>query len=67
MTAAQFEQLDETEATEVLRWRFERLVRAGYDLEQSAVLAAHVEIDLHVAIALVDRGCPGETALRILI
>jgi hypothetical protein len=66
MTAAQFEDLDETEATEVLRWRFERL-RAGYDLELSAVLAAHVEIDLHTAITLFDRGCPGDTALRILI
>ena len=67
MTAAQFEQLEEHEATEVLRWRFEVLVRSGYDLEQSAVLAAHVEIDLHDAVQLVDRGCDGETALRILI
>jgi len=67
MTAAQFEQLEEHEATEVLRWRFEVLVRAGYDMEQSAVLAAHVEIDLHDAVQLVDRGCDGETALRILL
>jgi hypothetical protein len=67
MTAAQFEQLGEHEATEVLRWRFEVLVRAGYDMEQSAVLAAHVEIDLHDAVQLVDRGCDGETALRILL
>ncbi len=67
MTAAQFEQLEEHEATEVLRWRFEVLVRAGYDMEQSAVLAAHVEIDLHDAVQLIDRGCDGETAIRILL
>ena len=67
MTAAQFEQLEEHEATEVLRWRFELLVRAGYDMEQSAVLAAHVEIDLHDAVQLIDRGCDGETAIRILL
>jgi hypothetical protein len=67
MTAAQFEQLEETEAAEILRWRFEVLVRAGYDMEQSAVLAAHVEVDLHDAVDLIDRGCPGDTALRILM
>ena len=67
MTAAQFEQLEEHEATEVLRWRFEVLVRAGYDMEQAAVLAAHVEIDLHDAVQLIDRGCDGETAVKILL
>jgi hypothetical protein len=67
MTAAQFEQLEDHEATEVLRWRFEVLVRSGYDMEQAAVLAAHVEVDVHDAIRLIERGCDGETALRILI
>lgn len=67
MTASQFEQLEEHEATEVLRWRFEVLVRAGYDMEQSAVLAAHVEVELHDAVQLIDRGCDGDTALRILL
>jgi hypothetical protein len=67
MTAAQFEKLDEHEATEVLRWRFEVLVRSGYDLEQSAVLAAHVEVGLHDAVQLIERGCDGETAVRILL
>ena len=36
-------------------------------MEQSAVLAAHVEIDLHDAVQLIDRGCDGETAIRILL
>jgi hypothetical protein len=67
MTAAQFEQLEEETAVEVLRWRFDVLMRAGFDLEQAATLAANVEIDLHLAADLVTRGCPPDTALRILL
>jgi hypothetical protein len=50
-----------------LRWRFEELVRSGYDIGSALVLASHVEIDLHDASALTRRGCPPETALRILL
>lgn len=67
MTAAQFEAIDETEAEMILRWRFDELVRSGYDIGSALLLASHVEIDLHDASALVRRGCPSETALRILI
>lgn len=67
MTAAQFEAIDETEAEMILRWRFDELVRAGYDIGSALLLASHVEIDLHDASALMRRGCPSETALRILI
>jgi hypothetical protein len=67
MTAAQFELLAEPDAVEVLRWRFDVLLRAGFDVEQAAVLAANVEIDLHAAEDLLRRGCPSDTALRILI
>jgi hypothetical protein len=67
MTAAQFEQLDETEAVGVLRWRFDVLLRAGFDFEQAATVAAHVDVDLHRAVELIDRGCPTETAIRILV
>ncbi len=67
MTAAQFEQLEEREAAELLRWRFEVLVRAGYDMEQAAVIAAHIEIDVRAAVDLITRGCDGDTALRILL
>lgn len=67
MTAAQFEQLDETEAVEVLRWRFDVLLRVGFGLEQAAVLAANVEVDLHAAEDLLRRGCPAATAMRILL
>ena len=46
MTAAQFELIDETEAEAILRWRFEELVRSGYDIGSALVLASHVEVDL---------------------
>jgi hypothetical protein len=67
MTAAQFEAIDETEAEIILRWRFDELVRAGYDVGTALLLASHVEIDLHDATGLVRRGCPADTAVRILL
>jgi hypothetical protein len=67
MTAAQFEQLEEEAAVEVLRWRFDVLMRAGFEMEQAAALAANVEIDLHQAAELLARGCPPDTAIRILL
>lgn len=67
MTAAQFELMDETEAEAILRWRFDELMRAGYDIGAALMLASHVEVDLHQAAALVRGGCPSEIALRILL
>ena len=67
MTAAQFETIDETEAEMILRWRFDELVRAGYDIGSALLLASHVEVDLHDASSLLRRGCPSETALEILL
>ena len=55
MTAAQFELIDETEAEAILRWRFEELVRSGYDIGSALVLASHVEIDLHDASSLTHK------------
>lgn len=52
---------------EVLRWRFERLVEVGYDSATASSIAKHVEIDLHLAVRLVEEGCPPRTALRILV
>ena len=63
MTAAQFEAIDETEVEMILRWRFDELVRAGYDVGTALMLASHVEI----ATELVGRGCPADTAVRILL
>ncbi len=51
----------------VLAWRFEQLLAAGYEGRSAARLARDRAIDLHVAVALLERGCPVETALRILL
>jgi hypothetical protein len=67
VTAAQFEQLDAPQAEEVLRLRFEVLVAGGYDPGSALLLASHVEVGVEPAIALVERGCPPETALRIIL
>lgn len=55
------------DAEEVLRWRFERLLDAGYDVATASALAKRVEIDLHLAVRLVSNGCPPETAVSILV
>lgn len=50
----------------VIRWRVERLLEAGYDGESALVIAFDRDVDLHRAVSLLERGCPVETALRIL-
>jgi hypothetical protein len=59
--------VQETEDERVARWRLEQLVRAGYEETAALVLADLVHVDLHEAIDLVGRGCPSDTALRILV
>ena len=59
--------LDQTEAERVVRWRFEELVRFGYDFDAALELAVHGEIDLHLACKLVHKGCAPEIARRILL
>jgi hypothetical protein len=51
----------------VERWRLDSLERAGYDAESAAVLAASPEVDLHLAVSLLQRGCPMSLALQILL
>ena len=53
--------------TLVVGWRAETLLRAGFDPAAAVDLAASKHVDLHRAVELVDRGCPPETALRILL
>lgn len=67
MSTTQVQQQTQSEIEEVLRWRFDELVRANYTVEDAVDIAAHVEIDLHEAIALRDQGCPSATAVRILL
>jgi hypothetical protein len=51
----------------VEQWRLDSLARAGYDAESAAVLAASPEVDLHLAVSLLQRGCPVALALQILL
>jgi hypothetical protein len=67
MTAAQFEAPEVSEADVVRRWRFDELVRAGYEDEDAIELAFHLDVDLHLATNLVRRGCPSGTAVRIAL
>jgi len=57
----------ETELDRVERWRAEELERAGYEPSDAAVLATSSEVDLHLAIELLSRGCPHDLAVQILI
>jgi hypothetical protein len=57
----------ETELDRVERWRAEELERAGYEPSDAAVLATSAEVDLHLAIELLKRGCPNDFAVQILI
>lgn len=56
-----------TEEERVVAWRIEGLMRAGYDRYAAIELAERPRIDLHVAQDLLAKGCPVETALRILL
>ena len=57
----------ETELERINRWRAEELERAGYDARAAGRLAARHDVDLHRAVELIERGCPPELALDILL
>jgi hypothetical protein len=56
-----------TESDRVEHWRHEELQRAGYDSESAIVLAASHDVDLHLAVDLLKRGCTVDLALQILL
>jgi hypothetical protein len=67
MTVAELISLDDSEATEVLEWRFSQLAQNGYGIEDALTLATRTDVDLHGAADLVACGCPPSLALRILL
>jgi len=67
VSTTELHELEETETARVERWRAEELERAGYDLGAAAMLAASSAVDLHLAIDLLSRGCPQDTAMQILL
>jgi hypothetical protein len=54
-------------AARVLSWRIEQLIAVGFDSDAAFVLALDRNVDLHAATELVERGCPPQTAFRILL
>ena len=67
VSPAEVEQQREATADQILDWRFEQLLRVGYERRQARVLSQRFEVDLHRAVDLVRRGCPHDVALRILL
>ena len=58
---------DPTERERIERWRAEELERAGYEPRAAGRLAVRHDVDLHLAIDLLQRGCPVDLALKILL
>ena len=67
MSAAELDVYIETETERIQRWRAEELERAGYGAAEAGELAARPDVDLHLAVELLERGCPTGVALRILL
>lgn len=67
MSAVEMELVGESEAERVERWREEELERAGYGPDAAHALALRADVDLHIAVALLARGCPAELAVEILL
>lgn len=61
------EEIVETETERVERWRMEELIRAGYNPAAAIDLASRLDIDLHTATGLIERGCPADLASSILL
>jgi hypothetical protein len=53
-------------ARDVVSGRAARLTRAGIDRPTAEILAADLEVDLHVLLELLERGCPPTLAARIV-
>lgn len=51
----------------VVAWRREQLRRAGCRRFEAEVLARELQVDLHEAVALLERGCPSRVASEILL
>jgi hypothetical protein len=51
---------------QVVVWRREQLVEAGFSLPLAARVAGDPRYDLHALIELAERGCDPEVAARIL-
>lgn len=67
MTLAHEDARRETEAERVETWRLKVLLDAGYPLSIAERLAARPDVDLHLAVRLLEQGCkPGVAGLILL-
>lgn len=66
MTTAEHRRLADIDLEEVVRWRFSRLLDAGYGWDAALMLAREPQVDLHLAVGLLRDGCAVETAIRIV-
>jgi len=66
MSAVEQVEYVESEVERVERWRAQELERAGFEPDAAFELALRSDVDLHAAVALVERGCSPELALKIL-
>ncbi|MBD0347537.1 MAG: hypothetical protein ICV59_00170 [Thermoleophilia bacterium] len=57
----------ETETERIEHWRYEALVRAGYEPTAARRLAARQDVDLHIAVGMLEKGCSEDLALAILL
>ena len=53
--------------SELDAWRLRCLLDVGYKQHRAEQLAARRDIDLHVAVWLLARGCDQKTAMKILL
>lgn len=66
MSAVEQAEYLESEVERVERWRAQELERAGFEPDAAFELAMRSDVDLHAAVALIERGCSAELALKIL-
>ena len=59
--------VDDRTYRQVLNWRIDYLMHAGYDAEAAVLLAKNFHVDLHAAGDLLIAGCAITTALLILL
>jgi hypothetical protein len=67
MTTAEAGLQVDSEVERIEAWRTEELRRAGYDRRSATSLAGRHDVDLHLAVSLLRRGCSQDLALQILL
>lgn len=59
--------VSETAPLEIVAWRMDRLIEAGYPVLTAMRLAEDLSVDLHRACELLEQGATLAQALRILL